>query len=74
MDSAKKVRWIIPFKQFGMVRVNWPNNSHFIVKFIIKLAQLFSPYLEYKVKDFIYQMHKMISDFIKQIFDKTLKL
>ena len=21
MDSAKKVRWIIPFKKFGMVRV-----------------------------------------------------
>ena len=23
MDSAKKVKWIIPFKKFGMVRVKW---------------------------------------------------
>ena len=23
MDSAKNVRWIIPFKKFGMVRVNY---------------------------------------------------
>ena len=24
MDSAKNVRWIIPFKKFGMARVNCP--------------------------------------------------
>ena len=27
MDSVKNVRWIIPFKKFGMVRVNGPSDS-----------------------------------------------
>ena len=27
MESAKNVRWIIPFKKFGMVRVNCPTNA-----------------------------------------------
>ena len=31
MDSAKNVKWIIPFKKFGMVRVKY--NARFNVKF-----------------------------------------
>ena len=27
MDSAKNVRWIIPFKKFGMVRVKFGTGS-----------------------------------------------
>ena len=30
MDSAKNVRWIIPFKKFGMVRVKNVSNMNVI--------------------------------------------
>ena len=41
MDSAKKVMWIIPFKKFGLVRVNLCyQNSDATFHYILNTKQM----------------------------------
>ena len=37
MDSAKNVRWVMPFKKFDMVRVNWLTNLEVLILIPLKL-------------------------------------
>ena len=43
MESAKNVRWVIPFKKFGMVRVNR----------VHRIVRIKNNYLEFSTGDFV---------------------